>query len=211
MKVTKLEHAALIVEATGRTLVIDPGSLTTPVTTPGDAIAIVITHQHPDHWSADQLNRILARCPDARIFGPAGVAAAASDFDVTVVAAGDLHEIGPFSLRFFGERHALIHESLPVPDNVGVLVNNLLFHPGDALTVPDVAVDTLALPAAAPWLKLGEAMDYAAAVGARRVIPIHDAVLSAAGRGVHYPRLQAIVEGSGGQFFPLEPGQSADL
>ncbi|HEY8589164.1 MAG TPA: MBL fold metallo-hydrolase, partial [Naasia sp.] len=126
MKVTKLEHAALIVEAGAQTLVIDPGSLTTPLTEPGNAVAIVITHEHADHWTPEQLNRILSRCPQARIFGPAGVAAAASDFEVTVVADGDVHEVGPFRLAFFGERHAVIHETLPVPDNVGVLVNGLL-------------------------------------------------------------------------------------
>jgi L-ascorbate metabolism protein UlaG (beta-lactamase superfamily) len=210
MKVTKLEHAALIVETAGRTLIIDPGSLTTPVTEPGNAIGIVITHEHPDHWTPEQLNRILAKNPGIPIFGPAGFAAAAEGFDITVVSDGTTVEIGPFTLRFYGEKHAVIHHTLPVPDNVGVLVNGTLFYPGDAFTVPDVAVQTLAVPSAAPWLKLGEAMDYVTEVAAAHVFPTHDMSLTAAGRGMHNMRLQAAAEAAGGEFIALEPGQSLD-
>ena len=211
MKVTKLEHAALIVETAGRTLIVDPGSLTTPVTEPGNAVGIVITHEHPDHWTPEQLNRILGKNPGIPIFGPAGVAAAAEGFDVTVVAEGTTIEIGPFTLQFFGEKHALIHETVPVPDNVGVLINGSFFYPGDALTVPDVKVQTLAVPSAAPWLKLGEAMDYVTAMGASHVFPTHDMVLTAAGRSIYNGRLQAATEAAGGEFVALEPGQSIDV
>jgi len=211
MKVTKLEHAALIVETAGKTLIVDPGSLTTPITEPGNAVGIVITHEHPDHWTPDQLNRILGKNPGIPVFGPAGVAAAAEGFDITVVAEGTTVEIGPFTLQFFGEKHALIHETVPVPDNVGVLINGSFFYPGDALTVPDVKVQTLAVPSAAPWLKLGEAMDYVAAMGASHVFPTHDMVLTAAGRGIYNGRLQAATEAAGGEFVALEPGQSIDV
>jgi L-ascorbate metabolism protein UlaG (beta-lactamase superfamily) len=210
MKVTKLEHAALIVEAAGRTLIIDPGSLTTPITEPGNAVGVVITHEHADHWTPEQLNRILGRNPGIPIFAPQGVAAAAEGFDVTVVADGTTVEIGPFTLRFFGEKHAVIHPSIPAPDNVGVLVNGILFYPGDAFTVPDVKVQTLAVPSAAPWLKVGEAMDYIAEVQPKVAFATHDMVLSAAGRGIHNARLQAATEAAGGEFIALEPGQSVE-
>ena len=210
MKVTKLEHAALIVEVGGRTLIIDPGSLTTPITEPGNAVGIVITHEHADHWTPEQLNRIFGKNPGIPIFAPQGVAAAAAGFDVTVVADGTTVEIGPFTLQFFGEKHAVIHPSIPVPDNVGVLVNGVLFYPGDAFTVPDVKVQTLAVPSAAPWLKLGEAMDYIAEVHPALAFATHDMVLSAAGRGLHNARLQAATEAAGGEFVALEPGQSVE-
>ena len=77
-------------------------------------MAIVITHEHADHWTPEQLTRILDRNPDARILGPAGVAAAAADITVETVAGGDTVEVGPFTLAFFGEKHAVIHSSIPV-------------------------------------------------------------------------------------------------
>jgi L-ascorbate metabolism protein UlaG (beta-lactamase superfamily) len=211
MKVTKLEHSSLLLESAGWTLIVDPGSLTRPITEPGNTAAIVITHEHADHWTPEQLNRILSKSPGTPIFATQGVADAAEGFDVTVVHEGDTFEAGPFTLAFYGTTHAVVHESLPVPDNVGVLVNGSLFHPGDAFTVPGVPVETLAIPSAAPWLKLGEAMDYVAAVKPVRALPIHDMVLSVAGRTLYNARLQAAVEAAGAEFFPLDPGQSLDV
>ena len=46
-------------------------------------------------------------------------------------------------------------------------------HPGDALFVPDEPVDVLATPAAAPWMKISEAVDYLRAVAPTRAVPIH--------------------------------------
>ncbi|MEO6941508.1 MAG: MBL fold metallo-hydrolase, partial [Terrimesophilobacter sp.] len=161
MKVTKQEHSCLIVESTGKQLIVDPGSFTTLLVGMSDVVAIVITHEHADHWTNDQLKCILERNPVARIFGPAGVASAASEFTVEVVKDGDSIAVEPFALRFFGEQHAVIHSSIPVVDNVGVLINNELYYAGDSYTIPDgVDVGMLAVPAGAPWLKIGDVMDY---------------------------------------------------
>ncbi len=212
MRVTKQEHACLIIDDSGKTLVIDPGSFTTALVGLNNVVAIVITHEHADHWTDDQLNRILERNPDARIFGPAGVAAAATGFDVTVVNGGDSQEVEPFSLRFFGEKHAVIHSSLPVVDNVGVLVNDTLYYPGDSFTVPDgVDVNTLAVPVGAPWLKIGEVIDYVLEVKPRRSFSTHEMVLSVAGKTMGNARIQSATEQNGGEFFALEPGDALDL
>jgi L-ascorbate metabolism protein UlaG (beta-lactamase superfamily) len=212
MRVTKHEHACLIVEASGKTLVVDPGSFTTALVGLNDVVAIVVTHEHADHWTEEQLTRIVERNPQARIFGPAGVAAAAAGFDITVVNGGDTHEVDPFTLSFFGEKHAVIHSSLPVVDNVGVLINDTLYYPGDSFTVPEgVEVDTLAAPAGAPWLKIGEAIDFVLAVKPRRAFPTHEMVLSVAGKSMANARLQWATEQGGGEFRALEPGDSLDL
>ena len=83
MNVTKYEHACLVLEHEDERLVIDPGNFTRPLPALDKVTAIVITHQHPDHWSDDQLARIRENNPDAPIFGPAGVAASASNWNVT--------------------------------------------------------------------------------------------------------------------------------
>jgi L-ascorbate metabolism protein UlaG (beta-lactamase superfamily) len=211
MRLTKFEHSAIMLEQSGKRLFVDPGSFTTPITDALEAVGIVITHEHPDHWTPEQLRRILAPNPGIPIFAPAGVAAAAEDFDITVVSAGESVECGPFTLRFFGGRHAVIHSSIPVIDNLGVLINDTLFYPGDSLTVPEVEVDTLAVPAAAPWVKIGEVMDYVTAVKPRRSFPAHEMTLSVAGKGLHYDRIQSATEAGGGEFFPLSAGESLDL
>ncbi|TFV99392.1 MBL fold metallo-hydrolase [Leifsonia flava] len=212
MRLTKLEHAALVLEQNGDRLYIDPGSFTTAITESAGTVAIVITHEHPDHWTPEQLKRIVDANPDVRIFGPAGVVAAASDFAVELVAAGDTVEVGAFTLRFFGEKHAVIHSSIPVIDNVGVLVNDTLYYAGDSFTIPEgVAVDTLAAPAGAPWMKVSDVMDYVLAVAPKHVFPTHEMVLSRAGKDMSNARLTWSVEQGGGEFHALEPGDTLDI
>ncbi len=211
MQVKKYEHSELVIELAGEHLIIDPGAFSMPLGDIGDVVAVVITHEHPDHWTPEQLQRILDRNPDARVFGPPGVVAAASDFTVTPTKDGDVVEVGGFTLAFFGEKHAVIHESIPVIDNVGVLVNDTLWYAGDSFHVPPVAVDTLAAPAGAPWLKVSEAMDYVLAIAPKRAFPVHEMTLSKAGKGMHLDRLTWATEQGGGEFHPLEPGDTLDI
>lgn len=210
MKVTKYEHATLVITSNDKQLVIDPGVFLTPPDF-ADTVAIVITHEHADHWTDQNLGMILEKSPDAKIYAPQGVATAASGFEITVVKEGDVIEVEPFTLEFFGEKHAVIHESIPVPDNVGVLVDDELYYPGDSYTVPSKPVGTLAAPVGAPWLKIGEAIDFVLAVKPKRAFYIHDMTLSAAGKGMASDRLKWATEQNGGEYRPLEVGDSLDL
>jgi len=212
MRVTKFEHATLTIVDLGRTLIIDPGLFTAPLGELEDVVGIVLTHEHADHWTADHLDRILGMFPGTPIFAPEGVAAAAAAYDITVVRPGDVVEVEPFRLEFFGGRHAVIHESIPVVDNVGVLVNGDFYYPGDSYVVPEGrAVKLLAAPVGAPWLKIGEAMDFVLAVAPRRVFATHDMTLSVAGRDMGRARLGWAAEQGGGELVVLEPGEGTDI
>lgn len=116
MRITKHEHALLRIEAEGRTLLIDPGSFTTALGDLHALDAIVITHEHADHWTADNLARIFTAAPDVPIYTTAAVAAQIEDRHPAVVLPGDELTIGAFSLRFFGGVHEPIHSSIPVID-----------------------------------------------------------------------------------------------
>ena len=211
MRVTKHEHAALTLEKDGRTLVVDPGVFTSPLDLE-NVVGIVITHEHPDHWSAPHLDRILAGNPGIPIVAPKGVAHAAPGYDITVVSPGDSIDIAPFHLEFFGGEHAIIHESIPMVDNVGVLVDDALYYPGDSYAVPKGAsVTLLAAPVGGPWLKIGEAMDFVLAVAPRQVFATHDMTLAVAGRDMGRGRLQWAVEQHGGEFLALDPGDSTEI
>ncbi|GAB3389735.1 MBL fold metallo-hydrolase [Humibacter soli] len=212
MKLTKLEHAALILEEDGKKLFVDPGSFTTPITEATDTVAVVITHEHGDHWTPEQLQRILKASPDAVIYGPEGVAKAATDFDVITVHAGDSVEAGPFSLRFFGGKHAVIHSSIPVVDNVGVIVNEKLAYPGDSFAAPELGeIEVLAVPSSAPWLKAGEFIDYVLELKPKHSFSTHEMVNSVVGKNMADGRIQWATEQGGGTFIDLQPGDSYDL
>ena len=72
-------------------------------------------------------------------------------------------------------------------------------------------VAVLAAPVGAPWLKIGEAMDYVTAVAPRRAFPVHEATLSQIGRGLGNARLKDATERGGGEYSVLEPGDTLDL
>ncbi|GAB2605782.1 MBL fold metallo-hydrolase [Pseudactinotalea suaedae] len=212
MKITKHEHACLSIEGDGGTLVIDPGSFSGRLVDLEDVRAVVITHEHPDHWTPEHVADLRARFPHAPLYGPAGLAAAVAGSDagdvIEVVAPGDEREVGGFRLEFFGGVHAEIHRTMPRVDNVGVLVDGRLYHPGDSLEGPAVPVEVLATPVSGPWLKVGEAMDFVMAVAPQHAIAIHDALLSEAGLRLSEGRVAAAVESVGGSYVQLRAGDA---
>ncbi len=214
MIVTKREHACLVIEHEGSILVIDPGSFTAPFAVENLA-AIVVTHEHGDHVTPDHLDRLLEG-RSVPLFAPAGVAAAHPAYPWQVVEAGDRRTAGPFTLDFSGGRHAVIHRSIPVIDNVGVMVNDTLYYPGDSFTVPERPagagpVPVLAVPASAPWLKIAEVMDYVEAVRPLRSFPTHERVNSDAGNAMANARIQLVTEQHGGTFVPLVAGDTLTI
>lgn len=187
MRLTKFGHSCVRVEHGGTTLVLDPGVFTDAEAVDG-ADAVLITHEHPDHFHPDHLRRT-----DARIFTIAAVAGQIQDQApdlaerVTVVAPGQAFEAGTVPVTVVGERHAVIHPELPRFDNSGYLLTlgeTTVFHPGDALTGPDEPVDVLLAPVCAPWMKVSEGIDFARAVAAPRAVAIHDRIYSEAGLGI---------------------------
>jgi len=125
-----------------------------------------------------------------------------------------LRASGPgFELDFVGGKHNEIHSSIPIVDNVGVVVDRgALYHPGDSYAVPaGVSIDVLAAPSSAPWLKIGEAMDFVLAVKPRRAFPMHELINSAAGQAMAKGRIAWAAEQNGGALLDLEAGTTAEL
>lgn len=184
MRLTKYEHACFTVEKDGQFLIVDPGNLSTDFISPENVVAIVITHEHGDHFDHDQLAGIIDKNPDAIIVSHPDIISKIEVFETKPVQAGDALTVGPFSLEFFGGQHAIIHPSIPPVVNLAVLINDLIYYPGDAFTLPFRPVDTLALPTGAPWMKLSEAMDFLVEVKPRFAFSTHDNLYSTNGSSI---------------------------
>jgi L-ascorbate metabolism protein UlaG (beta-lactamase superfamily) len=211
MKVTKYEHACLVLEQNGESLIIDPGNYTRPMTNTSNVQAIVITHMHDDHCFEEQVDAILKDNPDITIYGTDEVCKRLAPRKTIAVHHGDHIEAGSFTLEFVGDMHAEIHRSIPLIQNCGVLVNNFLYYPGDSFTRPDRPVELLAAPSSAPWAKISEMMDFVNEVKPKRCFPTHNVHLSEIGHQMYNGRIKAATESHGGEFFFIQPGESQEF
>lgn len=187
LTLTKKTHSCVRLERDGQVLAIDPGGFSENDAAVG-ARAVLVTHEHPDHFSEARLRTALEADPAAEVWTLRSVAeqlAAAFPGRIHTVGHGDTFTAAGFDVQVHGELHAVIHPDLPRVTNIGFLVDGSVFHPGDALTVPDRPVDTLLLPVMAPWNKVSEVIDYVREVKPRRVIDVHDALLTDLARPIY--------------------------
>lgn len=219
MRITKLEHACLLLEKGQRRLYLDPGKFTTPITETSQVDAVVVTHEHDDHWTPDQLARIAARSPGVQVLTTARTAqlireARIRDLgEVHVGRAGETVALGAFSITCFGGMHAEIHSSIPLVENLGVVVDGAVAYGGDAYDLPPETfeVDLLAVPANGPWMRIADSIDFVLAVRPRRVIGVHEMLLSRPGKELAAARLRAAAEQVGADFVDLQPYGVLDL
>lgn len=211
VKVTKRGHACLELEVAGNKALIDPGFYTEDVSKLTGVVALVITHSHDDHCFEAQVAGIVESNPGIKIFGTSEVKQKLSKFEVTTVYHGDFYEVSGFSFEFFGDLHQEIHRSIPLVQNTGVLVNDCLYYPGDSYTTPEKRVKLLACPTSAPWLKIGDVMDFLEAVKPTSVFATHNALLSEFGHELNNSRVKMVTESLGGTFSYFQVGQSLTI
>ncbi len=212
IRLTRWGHACIRLDRGDDRLVIDPGVFSDLPGALDGVEHVLITHEHADHLATEPVAEavqggLTVHAPQAVV--DALVTAGAPADRLHAVAAGDTFEAGGFDVQALGEWHALIHEDVPRLHNVGYLVAGVL-HPGDAYVDPQGAhVDVLCAPVGAPWLRLGEVVDYVRSVQPARVVVIHDALLSAVGQGMAQNLLSRL--GGAGDAVSLDSGDGLDL
>jgi L-ascorbate metabolism protein UlaG (beta-lactamase superfamily) len=206
MKLTKFGHACVRVEGSGGTLVIDPGGFTEDESVLG-ADAILVTHEHPDHFVESRIRAAAQANPGLAVWTIAAVAESLVGLgeQLHVVGHGDTFTVAGFEIEAHGTWHAEIHRDIPLITNTGYLIDQRLFHPGDALTVPDQAVETLMLPVHAPWSRISDLIDWLRTVAPARAIAVHDGLLNPAGLGLIGGLLGDRGPGVGTEYRRLEP------
>ena len=212
MRLTKMGHACVRLEKDGRILVIDPGTLTEPEAIDG-AEAVLITHEHFDHVELNRVKIAAERTPQLEIWTTSAVAEQLEGIaaNVHAVGRGDSFDAAGFDVSVFGELHAVVNPAWPRVANVGFLIDERTFHPGDAYTVPEASVETLLLPTNAPWLKASELIDYVVELSPRRAYSVHDGFLNEAGLDLVDGLLGSLAEEQGADIRRLKPGEHVDL
>lgn len=198
MELTHFGHSCLLAEFGVARVLFDPGTFSHGFEGITGLSAILITHQHPDHADPNRLPALVEANPEAALYADPQTAAQLGGA-WREVHVGDEFSVGELSIRGAGGRHAVIHPEIPVIDNISFLIGDAdhpvrLMHPGDALFVPDEPVEVLATPAAAPWMKISEAVDYLRAVAPRHAVPIHQGIITPEARGIFYGRLAEMTD-----------------
>ncbi|MBP2471537.1 L-ascorbate metabolism protein UlaG (beta-lactamase superfamily) [Crossiella equi] len=206
MRLTKFGHACVRIEHGDETIVIDPGAFTEPEALDG-ATAVLVTHEHFDHFDGQRLHTAHEQNPGLRVWAPEPVASQLPGW-ATTVGHGDAFQVGGVEVQVHGTWHAEIHPDIPLVRNSGFLVGGSLFHPGDALTTPEAPVDTLLLPLHAPWSRLAHLIDYLREVKPRQAYQVHDSLLSDTGRAVTSSLLGERGPGTGVPLTLLGTGES---
>jgi L-ascorbate metabolism protein UlaG (beta-lactamase superfamily) len=170
VRITKYTHACVRLEHDGRVLVVDPGTWSEPAALAG-ADAVLVTHEHADHVDVLRLAGL-----GVPVFAPAE--ADIPRLAVIGVSAGEEFAAAGFRVRAVGGRHAFIYGGQPDCANLGYVIEDVVYHPGDSLHVPEQPVETLMVPAQGSWLKMAEVIDFVKAVDPLRAFAIHDAQLN---------------------------------
>ena len=206
MRITKYEHSCVVIEEGGRQLVIDPGKFAKSFKPTNAIDCVVVTHVHSDHFDSAILKEIKALNPDVMICTTAQVAEQIPDLAPDIVDANRSCAHGPFHSSFYGGQHELYERFA----NVGVMVNDTFYYPGDSYAKPGRPIKVLGAPAAAPWLRVTEAYQFIKDCGAKKVIPMHNILLSDEGKEIHYKILSDATGEVGGEWAPLGVGETLE-
>ncbi|TLG07867.1 MBL fold metallo-hydrolase [Nocardia cyriacigeorgica] len=214
MRIAHFGHSCILVELHGRRILFDPGTFAHGFEGLTGLDAIAVTHQHPDHIDPNRIDALIDANPEARLFSDPQTAQQRGG-RWEAVHAGNVIDLDGLRITGGGGRHAVIHPELPVIDNTVFQLGTpddpaQLVHPGDSLWVPPTPVGVLALPAAAPWMKISEAVDYLRSVAPRTAVPIHYGIIAPEAHGIYFGRL-AEMGPAGTEFRVIQPENSADL
>jgi L-ascorbate metabolism protein UlaG (beta-lactamase superfamily) len=200
VRLIRYTHSCIRLEHDGRVLVIDPGIWSEPIALLG-ADAVLVTHEHVDHVDVLRL---------AGLGVPVYAPKAADIEGVTVVGVepGDTFAAAGFAVSAVGGQHALVRADQRTCANLGFVVDDTLYHPGDALHLPERPIGTLLVPLQASWLKTTEAIDFVRSVAPQLAIGIHDAQVNERGLVSINSWLH---EQSGTDYRWLAPGTAVEL
>jgi len=192
-------------------LIIDPGGWTPSLPTETNVVAVVATHMHGDHLDPIQLAKLVAANPSLTLYAPADALANVTTERKIPVAPGQQITVGDFKLDFVGSgHHAPIDVASPC-QNVGVIVNDAFYNPGDSFDLPGRSVRVAAVPISGPWMKAGEAMNFIRRLKAPLFVATHDALLSPQGHKTYGKWLDAAATEVGSKYQDLPTGGSIEV
>jgi L-ascorbate metabolism protein UlaG (beta-lactamase superfamily) len=213
MKIKKIGHCCLVIEINGKKIMTDPGAYSAGQENERDLCAILITHEHADHFHIGSLKRVLEANPEAVVVTneSVGVHLREAGIPFTKIEDSETESVNGILIEGYGLVHAHIYDTIPPLQNTGYFIDNRFFYPGDAFYNPSKQVEILALPMAGPWMKLAEALDYLKFVHPKACFNVHDALMIPE-RSLMLRKLpEEVCRETGSTFVYLKDGQEAEF
>jgi L-ascorbate metabolism protein UlaG (beta-lactamase superfamily) len=211
MKITKFGHCCLVLDIDGVKIMTDPGSFTTEQNTVIGIDAVLITHSHQDHYHAESVSQIKKNNPTAVFItnSEVGELLKKEGVDFTKVSDGETTEVKEVKIEGFGRDHAEMYGEMGKCENTAYMVANTFYFPGDNFHNPERKVDIMALPVAAPWLKISEVIDFAKEIQARAAFGVHDGMIVPSFRGFVGMALKNFVPET--EYVALQDGETREF
>ena len=208
MKLTRHNHSCIEISQGDTSIIVDPGSFGIPSSL-DTADAVLITHIHPDHVDAQALTRARKLNPRLQIFGPAGLADLL-DIEFRTVVDGERFRIGAIDVKVHASQHATVIRSVKVPENLGYVFDERIFHTGDSF--PDLPeVECALLPISGPWMRMLDVDYYLDSNRPQTFIGIHDGNENEAGLDLRRGLLSQLAESYSLKYLPLTPSETYDF
>lgn len=211
MKITKFEHACLLLEKNGTTLLIDPGSFTTLPDNLPKITFVIITEEHFDHFNVENLEKIVSNNPNVKVYTTQAVQKSLSNGKVSVVTVTGEQTISmdDFTVKLREVNHAVVYKNSPCK-SLTVLVDTELYYPSDSFETTKEKVRVLALPTSGPWYKVSTSIEFANTVDSETVVPTHNALNSEIGNTVTQNYIESNIDQSR-KLISLAPGESLEI
>lgn len=220
MNITKLGHCCLVLEENGTKILTDPGSYTAEeVKAVRGVQVILITHEHADHYHVESIQAVLANNPGATVVSNSAVAKLLAEKNIPCTVVGDTQSatVGAANgapgvlIEGYGKDHAIIYGTMGACENTGYFVAGKFYFPGDSFYDPKRPIDVLALPVAGPWMKIGEAIDFAKLVKPRVAFGVHDGMVVPGAGGFVATMLNNFLKADGVEYVALAAGENKEF
>ncbi|MFA6423342.1 MAG: MBL fold metallo-hydrolase [Patescibacteria group bacterium] len=181
MKITKYPQSAILIEENDKKILIDPGSYcyndNFSANNWGKIDILLITHEHGDHFQPEAIKIIKENNPNLRIFTNRSVKTLLDHENINSEILESEQEINvlDFNIKGVKSTHGQPPNGSAIPEVIGFLINNRIYHPGDTLYLDEKPqAEILFVPiCGVVVMNPEEATKFTEAVGAKVAIPIH--------------------------------------
>lgn len=210
MKLTKFEHACVLVEDDDCNFLVDPGSFAwqsgnIDLDVLPDLGYIIVTHIHGDHMAEPFVRALAKKFPDAHWIAPCDTHEILRSFGVTNVNNQSVAEFDVMEAN-----HAKVSPFGKDCKNLRVHYTDKLTIVGDTLEIAE-SKDVLLLPIQAPWGTTVNALEVVIDLAPKYIIPIHDWMWREQWKMTVYDRFEEALAEKGIKFIKAVNGQQIDL